>query len=49
MSEYRKALSEWHRAKDAWTIAGEPQSGPLLERLNAARERFIDAQRPDAE
>ncbi|MFB8279554.1 hypothetical protein [Nocardia colli] len=43
-TDYQDALREWLRAKDAWSAAGEPQSGPLLERLAAAREQFTQAQ-----
>ncbi len=47
MNEYKAALAEWHRAIDAFNLMGEPQAGPILDRLNAARERFIRAQTPE--
>lgn len=46
INEYTAALDEFRCAVAAWNSAGEPPSGPLLDRLNAARKRFIRAQRP---
>ncbi|MFI6043836.1 hypothetical protein ACIA8C_19565 [Nocardia sp. NPDC051321] len=43
--EDKEAGTEFRCAVTAWEEAGEPQSGPILERLGAARERFLSAQR----
>lgn len=42
---YQAALSEWTSALDAWNNAGEPASGAVYDRMNDAREEFIEAQR----
>lgn len=47
MSEYKKALAEWLSATDAFNAMGEPQSGPIRDRLTAAAERFRRAQHPE--
>ncbi|WP_159080110.1 hypothetical protein [Nocardia suismassiliense] len=47
MSEYEDAQCEFRRAVAAWNEAGEPQSGPLMDQLNAARERLVQAQPPE--
>ncbi|MFI5781135.1 hypothetical protein [Nocardia sp. NPDC051570] len=45
-AEYEKALAELRAATDQWNHTGEPREGPVLDRLNAARDRFITAQTP---
>ncbi len=49
MNEYRAALAEFHSATAAFNALGEPQSGPVRDRLDAAVERFIRAQREKAD
>ena len=41
--EYRAALREWWSALDAWNAAGEPLTGSVYYRLDAARDRFMGA------
>ncbi len=47
MTEYQAALAEYRRAVAAFNATGEPQSGPVVDRLDAARDRFIRAQTPE--
>ncbi|WP_147134849.1 hypothetical protein [Nocardia ninae] len=46
--EYEQARAEFRGAATVWEEAGEPQSGPILEQLAAARERYLCATRPEA-
>ncbi len=39
--QYRDVLRAWHRALEEWNIAGEPQSGGVLDRLQAARTQLL--------
>lgn len=45
--EFKESRTEFRWAVTAWENAGEPQSGPVFERLGVARERYISAMRPE--
>ncbi len=49
MTEYQAALREFRSATAAFNLAGEPSAGPVVDRLDAARDRFIRAQTPEPE
>ncbi|WP_167837691.1 hypothetical protein [Nocardia altamirensis] len=48
MTEYERAVREFRSATDAYNLMGEPESGPIRDRLDLAVDQFIRADRRKA-